>query len=123
MLTFAFGLVCAAALFGAALAIRFLAGTGARPLPAALPPLHGAIGTAGFGVLILALRRGLPAGHFGTGGFGPIAAVLLGSALALGLAMAPAAWRRHRPAGTLVGTHAGLAIAGLVVLLALLALS
>lgn len=122
MLTLAFALLCGAALFGAALAIRYLAGTGAKPPPAALPPVHGTLGAAGLAVLILALRRGLPESSLDTAGFGPIAAALLGSALALGLATAPAAWRQRRPAGTLVGAHAGLAIAGLVMLLTLVAL-
>jgi hypothetical protein len=122
MLTLAFVLLCGAALFGAALAMRHLAGADARKLPAALPPLHGVLGAAGLACLLLALRHGLPASRFGTASFGPIAAVLLGLALVLGLAMAPAAWRRRRPPEPLVGAHAGLAIAGLVMLLTLVAL-
>src|SRR5690348_17255800 len=108
MLTFAFGSLCAAALLGAALAIRYLAGASARPLPVALPAAHGAVGATGLACLLLALRRGLPEGHFGTAGFGPTAAILLGAALVFGLATMPAAWRRLRPPGALVGAHAGL---------------
>lgn len=122
MLTLAFALLCGAAMLGAALAIRCLAGSPARPMPAALPPMHGLSGAAGLGALILALCHGLPESDLGIAGFGPIAVALLGSALAFGLAMIPAAWRRRRPAGTLVAAHAGLAIAGLVVLLTLVAL-
>jgi uncharacterized iron-regulated membrane protein len=58
----------------------------------------------------------------GTARFGPLAALLLGLALALGLVLARAAWRRRQPAAILVASHAGLAIAGLVLLLALVAL-
>jgi hypothetical protein len=122
MLTLAFALLCGAALLGAALAIRYVAGTAALPLPAALPPLHGVLGTAGLAALILALRRGMPWSSLGTAGFGPSAAALLGLALTLGLVTIAAAWRRRRPPGVLVGAHAGLAIAGLVMLLTLLAL-
>jgi hypothetical protein len=104
------------------LAIGHLAGASAWPMPAALPPLHGVFGAAGLAALILALRRGLPASSLGTAGFGPSAAALLGLALALGLVMIAPAWRRRRRPGALVGAHAGLAIAGLVVLLALVAL-
>jgi hypothetical protein len=48
--------------------------------------------------------------------------MLLGLALLLGLVTIPAVWRRRRAAGALVGAHAGLAIAGLVMLLTLVAL-
>jgi hypothetical protein len=122
MLTLAFSLLCGAALFGVALGVHYLAGADARKLPAALPPLHGILGAAGLACLLLALRHGLPESHFGTASFAPIAAVLLGLALAFGLAITPAAWRRRRPAEPLVGAHAGLAIAGLVMLLTLVAL-
>ncbi|MGC2524752.1 MAG: hypothetical protein WA417_19290, partial [Stellaceae bacterium] len=60
--------------------------------------------------------------HMGTAGFRTTSAALLAAALLLGLVMARAAWRRRRPAGMLVGAHAGFAIAGLVLLLALLVL-
>lgn len=122
MLTLALSLLCGAALLGAALAIRYVAGAAALPLPAALPPLHGVLGVAGLAALILALRRGLPESNLGTAEFGRSAAALLGLALALGLVTIAAAWRRRRPAGALVGAHAGLAIAGLVMLLTLVAL-
>jgi len=122
MLTLAFALLCGAALVGAALAIGYLAAKSAVPISAALPAVHALLGTTGLAVLILALRGGLPRSDRGTAGFGPIAAGLLGLALALGVVLAQATWRRRRPAGPLVGAHAGLAIAGLVMLLALVAL-
>ena len=121
MLILAFALLCGAALFGAALAICYLAQT-CRAQPAVVPAAHGLAGAAGLAVLLLALHRGLPHTSLGTGGFGPIAAVLLALALAVGLATAPAAWRRRRPSGALVAAHAGLAIVGLVMLLTLVAL-
>ncbi len=59
---------------------------------------------------------------WGPAGFGRISAALLALALVLGLGIAWASWRGQRPAGALVGAHAAVAIAGLVVLWALLAL-
>jgi hypothetical protein len=73
-------------------------------------------------VLLLALARGLPPSQMGTGGFAPIAAGLLAAAFSLGLALAFLSWRRGRPGGALVGAHASFAIAGFVLLLALVAL-
>jgi len=64
----------------------------------------------------------LPPSATGTTGFGPAAAVLVSVALMLGLAIAHAAWRRRRPAGVLVGIHVSVAVAGFVVLWALLGL-
>jgi hypothetical protein len=58
----------------------------------------------------------------GTAGFGDVSAALLVFALLLGLVIGRAAWRGRRPAGALIGAHAGAAVAGLVVLLALIAL-
>lgn len=83
---------------------------------------HGALGTAGFGVLAAGLWQGVPVSGMGTAGFGPGAAVLFGLALALGISIALASFGRRRPAATLVAVHASLAIAGLVVLWALVSL-
>jgi len=122
MLALAFGLLCATAVIGAALVIVYLKGPSARSAPLAVPISHAAIGTAGLALLILTLRRGLRHTGMGTAGFGPIASGLLALALVFGLLLAHAAWRRRRPAAVLVGTHASLAVAGLALLLALLAL-
>jgi hypothetical protein len=81
--------------------------------------LHAGFGIAGLGALLVSLQTSGPASHMGTAGFAPTAAILLTLALLLGLALARAFWQRRRPNELLVGFHAGLAIAGLVVLLAL----
>lgn len=122
MIELALGISCAAGLIGLALALLYLRGPGTRALHPAIPALHGAVGAASLAVLLLALGGGRPPGRMGTAGFGRTAAALLAAALALGLSMAVAAWRGRRPSGALVGAHAGLAIAGLVVLWALIAL-
>ncbi|HVC51979.1 MAG TPA: hypothetical protein VND87_08155 [Stellaceae bacterium] len=117
----ALAIVALAALLGAVLALPFLRGRGARRVPWPVAATHGAIGAAGLVVLLLALRRGLPPSTMGTAGFGPAAALLLAVALLLGLTIAVASLRR-RPAATLVAVHASVAIAGLVVLWALVSL-
>jgi hypothetical protein len=122
MTELAFGILSAAGLIGLGLALRYLRGPAAPPSDPAVPALHGAVGTAGLAVLLAALNRPRLPNALGTAGFGDISAALLVLALLLGLAIALAAWRGRRPAGALVGAHAGLAIAGLVMLLALVAL-
>jgi hypothetical protein len=122
MLTLALALLCIASLIGSGLAVLYIRETRANPPPAALAIGHGALGAASLAVLVLALRRGLPPSDMGTAGFGPIAGGLLALAFGCGLLLAYAAWRQRRPAGALVGTHAGLAIAALALLLTLVAL-
>ncbi|HEV2160928.1 MAG TPA: hypothetical protein VGR52_01650 [Stellaceae bacterium] len=124
MLQLAFAVLAAAALFGAGLAVRYLhlRGPSAPRLPQALPLAHGSLGVAGLILLIAVLRRGLPSTDNGTVGFGLIAAGFFSLALVLGLLIAALAWRGRRPGGLVVGTHASVAIAGVVVLAALVAL-
>ena len=122
MLAAALVLLCAAAIVGAGLAVLYVRGPQAKPPPAAVLAGHATLGAASLAVLLLALGRGLPQSRMGTAGFGPTAAALLALTLAFGLLLAAASWRRRRPSEMLVGTHATLAIAGLVVLLALVAL-
>lgn len=112
ILNLAFWVLGGAVLLGGALAVPYLH-SGLRRLPWPVRLLHGGLGTAGLGVLMLVLYRGLPLTTMGTTGFGPTATVLFGLALVLGLATA---LFRGRPAGVLVAFHAGLAIAGFVVL-------
>ena len=79
---------------------------------------HGAAGIAGFALLLAGLS-GPPRGvAMGAGAFGEVAAVLIALALLIaGLAV----WTRRRgnsAAGLLIGLHATLAVAGLILLLA-----
>lgn len=122
MLPAALALLAAAAMLGGGLAVRYFRGPAAKPPAAAVRAAHAALGAAGLAVLLLALRRGLPPTQMGTGGFAATAAVLLGFALLFGLRLAMLAWRRRRPSEGLVGAHAGLAVAALVLLLAVLTL-
>lgn len=122
MLHIAFAILAATALIGVGLAALYLRGPSAPRLPLALPLAHGALGAAGLAFLIVVLRHGLPPADNGTGGFGLIAAGFFGLALVLGLLIASVAWRGRRPGGLVVATHASVAIAGFVVLVALVAL-
>ncbi|HEV2301150.1 MAG TPA: hypothetical protein VGR91_06215 [Stellaceae bacterium] len=122
MIRFAFGILCAAVLTGSALAILYARGAQPWPPHRAAAPIHGMLGAAGLVALVLALVRGLPRSHMGTGGFAPLATGLVAAAFCLGLVLALTSWHRGRPAGALVGAHASLAIAGFVVLSVLVAL-
>lgn len=124
MMDLAFGILAAAALFGAALAILYARGPGAKPVARAVPAIHAAIGVAGLAVLIVALRTGASAAatRMGMADFGPFAAGLIAVALLVGLVIASYAWRRQRPGGALIGAHATLAVAGVTLLLVLVAL-
>jgi hypothetical protein len=121
MTELAFVILCAAALIGLGLAVRYMRGPTARPARptiGSIPAVHGAVGAAGLAVLLAALGRPRPPAAMGTAGFAATSAALLGLALFLGFFIAATIWRGRRPAGALIGAHAGFAIAGLVVLLA-----
>jgi hypothetical protein len=125
MTALAFVILCAAALIGLGLAVRYLrapTSRPARPTIASIPAVHGAVGAAGLAVLLATRGRPRPPSAMGTAEFGAASAALLGLALLLGLFIAATIWRGRRPAGALIGAHAGFAIAGLVVLLALIVL-
>ena len=111
-LELAFWVLGGAVLLGSALALPYLQ-SGSPRLPWQARLLHGGLGATGLILLLLVLCRGLPPSTMGTAGFGQAAAVLLSLALLLGLAIA---LFRLRPAGILVAVHAGLAIAGFVIL-------
>ncbi len=117
-LQLAFYILCATVVLGSALALPYLRVT-ARRLPWPIRLVHGVFGAAGLVVLLWALYRGLPASAMGTAGFGPASAVFVGLALILGFAIL---LFRVRPPGVLVAFHAGLAIAGFVVLWTVLSL-
>jgi hypothetical protein len=123
MIDAAFYILCAAIVVGGGLAIVHMRGAEMKPPHWIIPVVHGALGATGLVVLIASFRRGLPPNGMGMSGFGPTAAALLGLALALGLMLARSSWRNRRPPGALVGAHATCAIAGFVVLLAIIALT
>jgi len=116
MLTLAFVVLCAAALIGSSLALL--------PVPPhrALPVVHGVVGAAGLGILLRASTRSSKHAAMGTAGFDRVSAALLGGALLLGLSIAARDWFDRPRTAALIGAHAGFAIAGLTVLLALIAL-
>jgi hypothetical protein len=122
MIELAFAMLSAAGLIGIGLAIAYLRGPEAKPPHPAIPLVHGALGGTSLLALVAALGAGLPKTGMGTSGFGAISAGLLGLAFVLGLTLAILR-RYRRPPGALVGAHASLAIAGFVILLALIALS
>jgi hypothetical protein len=124
MIDVAFAVLAAAALFGVGLAILYARGASAKPLHYAVPAAHGIIGAGGLGLLIGALRHGgigAAAARMGEAGFGATAAGLIGLALMFGLGIAVVSWRGKRPGGALIGIHASLAIAGIALLLAVVA--
>lgn len=107
----AFWVLTLAVAAGSVLALWHLRGT-SRP-PIALGIAHAVVGAAGLGMLLLALRgpaRGVAAG---AGSFGTVAAVLFGGALLTGVALL--LWHRK---GAVMAIHAGIAIAGYVMLMA-----
>ncbi len=82
--------------------------------------VHGLVGLAGFGLLLAGLR-GPPRGvQQGAGSFGLVAAVFVGLALLGGAFLAGARLRRQPPAVLVIGVHATLGVAGLVMLAAYL---
>jgi hypothetical protein len=79
---------------------------------------HGMVGACGLGLLIVALQGPRRGDAMGVGSFGAAAAVLFGTAVALGV-LIPVLYRRRRWfAGVVIATHASLAITGFVLLLA-----
>jgi hypothetical protein len=119
MLQFSLFLLCGAAALGGGLAVRYLRG---KPAPGAVLAAHATFGIAGVVALRIALGRGLSPTGLGTAGFGRTAVVLLALAFLFGLRLAWLGWRRRRPSELLVGTHALVAVAGLVLVLSLVAL-
>jgi hypothetical protein len=80
--------------------------------------VHGLVGLAGF-FFLLPVLGGPPRGvASGAGQFGAIAACLLGAGLLLGGWVVVARFRRRQPSTMVLGLHATLAVAGLVMLAA-----
>jgi hypothetical protein len=117
MLVTAFYALGAAVLLGSVLAVWNLRPRTAPP-PWPLAALHALVAIGGLAILALALR-GPPRGlDQGTASFGIISAVLIGLAALIGGRMLTARLRNQRPASTLIGVHAMLAIGGFVILIA-----
>jgi hypothetical protein len=96
------------------LALLFLRGR-RKPF---LALVHGLVGAAGFGLLLLLLRGPRRGEAMGVGSFGEAAAVLFGVALVLGLLIALLRRRAPRVTSLLIASHSGLAVTGFVLFLA-----
>ncbi len=118
MFSLALLLLTGTAMLGSAAAVLFLNGKAAALRLRVVAPLHGLLGGAGLIVLLLALR-GPPRGEgLGVAGFGQIAAVLLGMALLLGGTILLRRLLNRHLTDLIVGLHATIAIAGIVILAA-----
>jgi hypothetical protein len=110
----------AALTFGALLAVVQLQPGGKPPIPWPVAMLHGALGLVG--IILMLLAPAAPhAAEAGAAGFRAISAVLLGLALLAGLFILRVRVARRRLSFSLVGVHALLAISGVVLLGAYLA--
>ncbi|MBV8537505.1 MAG: hypothetical protein JO128_18035 [Alphaproteobacteria bacterium] len=117
LLLTALALLGAAVLLGTVLAVLHLLPQ--RPaIPSWLSALHGLLATAGFVVLVLALRGPARGAASGAGSFGLIAAGLAAAALIAGVAILAARLRKKPFTGFLVGGHATLAVSAFVILAA-----
>jgi hypothetical protein len=115
----AFGVLGVAVMFGLALsAALMLPDVPLRPRILG-GYAHGAIGIAGFVVLLAALARAAPhVSRSGTGSFGTMAMALLAATVLAGV-LVFIGHQRRRPAGAVVvALHATLAVAGYVMLAA-----
>ena len=118
MLIAAYVVLGTAVLLGSGLAVMHLRSDGAVAPPWTLAALHGLVGVAGLGCLLLALQgppRGLDSG---TATFGTIAAALVAAAALLGAGFLAARLRGRAPSGSLIIGHATLAVSGFVILTA-----
>ncbi len=110
-------LVVLAATVTMGLALVFLHGMRRVGVVWLLGPLHGLAGASGVVLLLLALRGPARGVAYGAGGFGTLAAVLLGLAILAGLVVMLVRRRRRDPM-LAIGLHATLAIFGFVLLAA-----
>jgi hypothetical protein len=117
MLIAAFYALGTAVLLGSVLAVWNLRPRTAAP-PWPLAALHALVAIGGLVGLAFALR-GPPRGlDQGTGSFGIISTMLIALAALVGGHMLVGRLRQQRPASTLIGIHAMLAISGFVILIA-----
>jgi hypothetical protein len=120
MLSAAFVVLAAAVVLGTTLAIILLRDRSAPAAPWPLRTLHGILGIGGLSCLVLSLR-GPPRGvDQGVASFGAISAVLIALAALAGVGILFMHVVKKRRAGSLIGLHATLAVAGFVVLAAYL---
>jgi hypothetical protein len=120
MLTAAFGILSAAVLLGAALAVLFMRGPAAPRAPWPVAALHGLLGLTGLCCLALSLRGPPRGAEFGVASFGAISTVLIALAALVGLGVFFTYRLKGRRAGGLIALHATLAISGFVILAAYL---
>src|SRR5580704_2573739 len=116
MLIAAYIVLGTAVLLGSGLAVLHLRTDGAVAPPWTLAGLHGLVGVAGLGCLLLALQgppRGLDSG---TAAFGTIAAALVAAAALLGAGFLATRLRGRTPLGLLIVVHVTLAVSGFVIL-------
>jgi hypothetical protein len=119
MLTFALVTLAITVVLGMILVGLVMRGEAGPRLPAWPGIVHGGAGILGFVILLLALGRGPPRGVAqGGGGFGALAAWLIGAALVAAALMVRAHLRRQKPAPVVVALHATIAVAGFVMLFA-----
>jgi hypothetical protein len=119
MLALALAILSATVVAGAVLALLHLRGS---PPHWAVGALHGVVGTAGLGALLLALR-GPPRGvRTGVAAFGLVAAIFATAAFAVGLAIVALLRRSRGGTGLAIAVHGMLAITAYVLLLAYVAL-
>jgi hypothetical protein len=121
MTELAFGILCVAATLGLGLAYLYVRDSAATSRLRMVAAFHGFAGSVSLAVLLAGSERVSHQNAMGTGGFRSASETLLALALALGLVIAWAARRRWRR-GAVVAAHAGFAIAGFVMLLALITL-
>lgn len=120
MLALAFWILAAAVALGTGLAFMHLRAARVPPWP--VGALHGVLGAAGLGVLILALRGPARGVKYGVSAFGPVAAVLAALALLVGLIVLLLARRFKRATGLAIAAHSTIAVTAFVLLSAYLSL-
>lgn len=104
-------------LLGSGLATMYLSDVTATA-PWHLAAVHGLIGLAGLGLLVLALQEPAPAAvNLGTASFGVTSAWLFALAAVFGATIFTRRWRKRR-AGGLIAVHASLAVTAFVLLAA-----
>lgn len=121
LLALAFWILAAGVVLGSGLAFMHIRAAKIPPWP--VGALHGALGAAGLGVLILALQGPARGVEYGVSSFGPVAAYLAALALFLGLIVLLLARRFKRATGLAIAVHSTIAVTAFVLLSAYLLFS